>query len=279
MKPSYSTRWLACWTLFVLALLTLVAGVFAFPNDWRQGLGLTLIGIGLGGPTAWWLRHASRRTSVRHMKMMVCLGVVLTVSGAFLIPWKDLGEERVEEAGKTHEKNPGSSVEISRAPTSTESSTSTPVTEAKSTEASTPEPTPTKADPEPAVTVTEVEPQIPPQETVTVVETRVPPRVTVYSEVPVAPAPTQDNNPDLGGNGVQPAPSDDASAEPTTPSQNVSPTPTESGDAQPQDQMMEGLQAPGDRANGVNQNGAGYPGPNLPRPGGGEPIEPSQFFG
>lgn len=277
MKSFYSTRWILCWILFVLALLILIAGIFAFSTDWRQGLGLTLIGIGIAGPTAWWLRRANRKTRVHHMKTMACLGVVVVVGGAFILPWKDLGEELLDdEAVRTYEKAPESSVEKSPAATSMNSATATPSTQTTEIKSSSPPPPPFEEDPEPTVTITEVEPMAPPRVTVTEVETLAPPRVTIYSEVPIAPDPPQAVDPDIGETGGEPEPSGDVSPEPTTQTENTSPTPTEIGNSQPQNQTTEGDQAPNDGGAGGNQTGAGELGQNFPEFGGVVPTNPSE---
>lgn len=246
--------------LFILALLMLVAGVFAFSVDWNQGGGLTLMGIGIAVPTAWWLRHGGGKKRVRYMRIIAFLGLMLAAGGAILLPWNDLVSERVEQRNNTHEKMPGSNTAESLTPSPTRTSTVKSSTQTAEAESPSRKSTPSGMNLESTATVTEVETLVPPRETVTAVETLIPPQITVYSEAPIAPAPMQTTNPDAVGTGAQREPSDDVPSEPSTQTGGTSLTPTESGESRQQEQAPGERGVPSDQDIGGSRNGVGYPG-------------------
>lgn len=213
MKLSYSTRWLLCWALFIVALLALIAGVFAFSVNWRQGLGLCLVGIGIAGPVLWWLRHAGRKTRGPWMKTSVYLGITVLIGGLLVLPWNNFvavpggGEAVATQNGQ----QPTSAQEsVTTSPPSMQTSTTS--SEPTGATTSTSEPS-----------LSEVEPETTAETTVTVtdVETVFPPRATITELAPPSPALQQNSTPDPTHQGI---PTTSVTPEQTEPTPTAEPT-------------------------------------------------------
>lgn len=250
MKLSYSTRWLVCWGLFILAVFAVMAGIFSFAANWRQGLGLCLVGLGIAFPALWWLRHASRSGKVPRMKANTVLGILILGGGVGVFPWNSFAfSPGVNEEERLPRET--DSVEVSRSATEETTSRSTLAT-LTSEKTSVMQEEETSAEVETAITRQ-------PPETITRVETIVPPRATVYMEVPQEPAPQSSHAPttSLSPEAVRP----DVSESPDTASENAEPLPSPGeldGEDEPLDQSEDGRLQDGAGGAGYSGTGTGH---------------------
>lgn len=215
MILSYSKRWILCWVLFFIGLLTLVAGLFSLAVDIRQGAGLSLIASGLMVPSSWWLRRASRRKAVPRMPLVSLIGGVGLVSGAVLLPWSNLlvsndsnhyVDDRADESETPSESSPASP-----------SRSSNPsVRETQSTAETT-------VVTDPSINV-RTEYVTEPPATVTEVETLMPPTVTVTSQLPLEPVPNQSVNPGLPQESPYNSGASDQPGQITSPAETMEPS-------------------------------------------------------